>query len=327
MNRGASALICGALTFGVPTAAPADDVPAAVVVNGIRIEQWEVGREYQKLLPQTSFHGRVEGDRRLELENQATEVLVVNELKRQWAGREDLAVDGTTVDVELAQVQGRFVDEAAYRAALDEHGISEAELRRAIIRDRLASEVDERILSQVPDPESGEIKRFFESNRGDYVTPEARHVVHVLIHVPPSADNAAWERAGTAAEDVAENVSQGRTDLAAEAERRRTDVPPRYRDQTGDLGMVHRGALQANVDDAVFAAQIGELVGPIRTIFGFSVLEVKSIEPPRQLEFAQVREAIASRLKRERRELALADFEKNLRATASIEWGQSSTGP
>jgi len=112
-----------------------------------------------------------------------------------------------------------------------------------------------------------------------------------------------------------------------EAERRRTDVPPRYRDQTGDLGMVHRGALQANVDDAVFAAQIGEIVGPVRTIFGFSVLEVTSVEPPRQMEFEQVREAIASRLKRERREAALADFEKNLRETASIEWGQSSAAP
>lgn len=327
MNRAASALICGALTIGVPTAAPAEEVPAVVVVNGIRIEQWEVGREYQKLLPQTSFHGRVDGDRRLELEQQATEVLVVNELKRQWAGREDLAVDGTTVDSELAEVRGRFVDEAAYRAALDEHGISEVELRRAIMRDRLASDVDDRILSEVPDPEPGDVKRFFESNRGDYVTPEARHVFHVLIHVPPSAETAAWERAGTAAEDVAENVRQGRTDLATEAERRRTDVPPRYRDQTGDLGMVHRGALQANVDEVVFAARVGEIVGPVRTIFGYSVLEVTSVEPPRQMEFAQVSKAIASRLKRERREAALADFEKNLRETASIVWGQSSAGP
>jgi parvulin-like peptidyl-prolyl isomerase len=327
MNRAASALVCGALTFGIHTAIASDDGPVVVVVNGVRIEPWEVGREFQKLLPQTSFHGRVEGDRRSELEQQAAEVLVVNELKRQWAGREDLAVDGATVDSELAEVRARFVDETAYHAALNEHGITEAELRRAIMRDRLASDVDQRILSEVPDPELGDVKRFFESNRGDFVTPEARHVYHVLIHVPPSADTAVWERAGRAAEDVAENVRQGRTDLAAEAERRRIDIPPRYRDQTGDLGMIHRGALQANVDEVVFAAEVGEVLGPIRTIFGFSVLEVTSIEPPRQMEFAQVSEAISSRLKREWREAALAEFEENLRSTASIEWGQSSAAP
>jgi parvulin-like peptidyl-prolyl isomerase len=91
--------------------------------------------------------------------------------------------------------------------------------------------------------------------------------------------------------------------------------------------MIHRGALQANVDEVVFAAEVGEVLGPIRTIFGFSVLEVTSIEPPRQMEFAQVSEAISSRLKREWREAALAEFEENLRSTASIEWGQSSAAP
>lgn len=327
LSRVASALVCGALTFGIHTAIASDDGPVVVVVNGVRIEPWEVGREFQKLLPQTSFHGRVEGDRRSELEQQATEVLVVKELKRQWAGREDLAVDSATVDSELAEVRARFVDETAYHAALNGHGITEAELRRAIMRDRLASDVDERILSEVPDPELGDVNRFFESNREDYVTPEARHVVHVLIHVPPSADTTVWDRAENQAEAVAVNVREGKTDLVTEAERKRMDVPPRYRDQTGDLGMVHRGALQANVDEVVFTARIGEIVGPVRTIFGYSVLEVTSVEPPRQMEFAQVSEAISSRLKREWREAVLAEFEENLRATASIEWGHSSAAP
>ena len=327
LSRVASALVCGALTLGIHTAIAADDGPVVVVVNGVQIKSWEVEREFQRLLPQTSFHGRVKGDRRLELEQQATEVLVVKELKRQWAGRENMVIDGATIDGELAEVRARFVDDSAYREALKEHGISEAELRRAIMRDRLATDVDDRILSEVPDPEPGDIKLVFESNRGDYVTPEARHVVHVLIHVPPSADTTTWDRAENQAEAVAVNAREGKTHLVTEAERLRVDVPPRYRDQTGDLGMVHRGALQANVDEAVFTAQIGEVVGPIRTIFGFSVLEVMSVEPPRQIEFAQVSEAITSRLKRERREATLADFEKNLRETSSIEWEQSSAAP
>ena len=91
--------------------------------------------------------------------------------------------------------------------------------------------------------------------------------------------------------------------------------------------MIHRGALQANVDEVVFAAKVGEVLGPIRTIFGFSVLEVTSVEPPSQMEFNQVREAIDSRLKREWREAALADFEENLRSTASIEWRLSFAAP
>jgi hypothetical protein len=327
MIRVASALICGALTLGTHTALAADEGPAVAVVNGVRIEPWEAEREFQKLLPQTSFHGRVEGDRRLELERQATEALVMKELKRQWAGREVIGVDETSVDRELADIRGRFSDNAKYRAALDDGGITGNGLRRAIERDRLANAVDERILSKVPDPEPGDVTRFFESNRENYVTPEARHVVHVLIHVSPSADTTIWERAAIEAEGVAENVREGRTDLVVEADRRRMAVPPRYRDQTGDLGMLHRGALQANVDEVVFTAQVGEVVGPIRTIFGFSVLEVVAVEPPRQLPLDQVRDAISARLKSDGREAVLADFEAKLRATASIESGQSSAAP
>lgn len=327
MIRVASALVCGALTLGAHTALAADEGPVVAVVNGVRIEPWEAKREFQKLLPQTSFHGRVEGDRRLELERRATEALVMKELKRQWAGRKDFAVDSTLVDHELTEVRGRFSDETAYRTALDEHGITEAELRRAIVRDQLATHVDERILAEVSDPDSEDIKRFFESNREDYVTPEARHVVHVLVHVSPSADTTIWERAAEEAEGVAENVREGRTDLVEEAALRRTAVPPRYRDQTGDLGMLHRGALQANVDEVVFTAEVGEVVGPVRTIFGFSVLEVVAVEPPRQLPLDQVRDAISARLKSDGREAVLADFEEKLRATASIEWGQSSVAP
>ncbi|MEJ2583084.1 MAG: peptidylprolyl isomerase, partial [Acidobacteriota bacterium] len=137
-------------------------------------------------------------------------------------------------------------------------------------------------------------------------------------------DTAAWERAKKAAETLAAEAKDGRLDLTAEAERRRPEVPPRYRDQTGDLGAVHRGVLPAAADDAVFAARVGDLVGPVQTIFGFSVLEVESVEPPRQLEFDEVREAVLSKLLRERREAAMTGFESKLLAAASVERGPTS---
>ena len=321
MKRVASALLVAALTLGVHSAVSADQEPAAVVVNGVRIMPWEAEREFRNLLPQTSFHRRLEGERRTELERQALDVLVMKELKRQWAGGEGLSVDASAVDRELSEIRQRFPDEAAYRRALVERDMSEAGLRHAIERDHFSKAVDERVLSAVPEPTSVDVERVFAANRADYVTPESRHVVHVLVYVAPSAGAAVWERADEEAAAVAASAREGTTDLREEAFRRRSDIPPQYRDQTGDLGMIHRGALQAGLDEVVFSAAPTDVVGPIRTIYGFSLLQVLSVEPPRQIELEQVRGAIDSQLRREWRANALAEFESRLLSAANVERG------
>ena len=320
----ASALLVAALTLGIYPAVAADREPAAVVVNGVRIMPWEAEREFRNLLPQTSFHRRLEGERRTELERQALDALVMKELKRQWAGEEGLSVDGSGVDGELTEIRQRFPDDGAYHNALVERNMSEAGLSLAIERDHIAKAVDEQVLAAVPEPTSDDVERFFAANRADYVTPESRHVIHVLVYVAPSAGAEVWERADEEAAAVAASAREGTIDLPEEAFRRRLDIPPQYRDQTGDIGTIHRGALQADLDEAVFSAAPGEVVDSIRTIYGFSVLQVLSIEPPRRIELEQVHEAIGLRLQREWREGALAEFESRLRAAATVEWGSSS---
>ena len=321
MKRVASALLVAALTLGIQSAVSADQEPVVVVVNGVRIMPWEAEREFRNLLPQTSFHRRLEGERRTELERQALDVLVMNELKRQWAEGEGLSIDESAVDRELAEIRQRFPDDAAYRRALVEREMSEAGLRHAIERDHFAKAVDEQVLSVVPEPTSVDVERVYAANRADYVTPESRHVVHVLVYVAPSAGATVWERAEEAAAAVAASAREGTTNLREEAFRRRSDIPPQYRDQTGDLGMIHRGALQAGLDEAVFSATPTDVVGPIRTIYGYSLLQVLSVEPPRPIELEQVRDAIDSRLRSEWRVNALAEFENRLLGAANVERG------
>ena len=320
----ASALLVAALTLGIHSAVSADQEPAAVVVNGVRIMPWEAEREFRNLVPQSSFHRHLEGERRTELERQALDILVMKELKRQWAAEEGLSVDASAVDRELTEIRQRFSDEAAYRRALVERNMSEAGLRHAIERDHFAKAVDERVLSAVPEPTSADVERTFAGNRADYVTPESRHVVHVLVYVAPSAGAAVWERADEVATAVAASAREGTTDLPEEAFRRRVDIPPQYRDQTGDLGMIHRGALQPDLDEEVFSAAPFDVVGPIRTVYGYSLLQVLSVEPPRPIELEQVRDAIDSKLRREQRANALAEFESRLLAAAIIERGSLS---
>jgi len=328
MQNVSSGLVAMTLTAGIIISAGSEErEPPVAVVDGFVVEAWEAERELQMLLPQSSFHRRLDDDRRSELEREAVGKLVLKELKRQWAIREEIEVDTEHIDGELAEVRNRFDNETAYRRALDQRGITESEFRVAIERDQLADAAEARILSTVQTPTDADARRFYADHRSDYLTPESRHVIHVLVHVQPSAGRAAWEAAAEEADELTASAQAGTTDLTEEAARRLSGVPPRYRDQTGDLGTIHRGALQGDVDEAVFSAAPGDVVGPLRTIYGFSVIEVRSVNPPRQLEFEQVETAVHARLQRERRAAALADFEAGLQKAAVIDWGPWSAAP
>ena len=85
-------------------------------------------------------------------------------------------------------------------------------------------------------------------------------------------------------------------DFAAVAEARSTDVGSAM--TGGDLGPAPQGAYVPEFDDAVWGAQLGEVVGPIATDFGFHVLEVTAIDttPIAELEEFQIEQVVGPQL-------------------------------
>ena len=57
---------------------------------------------------------------------------------------------------------------------------------------------------------------------------------------------------------------------------------------SGDLGYITRGLVVAELDRALFAAELGEWIGPIETDFGFHVARVTEIAPQIRLRHIQV---------------------------------------
>jgi hypothetical protein len=79
----------------------------------------------------------------------------------------------------------------------------------------------------------------------------------------------------TEAEEVLAELAEG-ADFAALAQERSED--PGSAEQGGDLGPQPRGAWLLEFDDAVWAAAVGEVVGPVQTQAGFHVIELLSAE-------------------------------------------------
>jgi hypothetical protein len=110
-----------------------------------------------------------------------------------------------------------------------------------------------------------------------------------------------------AAEEIVAELAAG-ADFATLAAERSED--PGSAAQGGDLGPQPRGAWLVEFDDAVWAAEVGEVVGPIQTQAGFHIIEVVSADTlgPDDLSEAQVQQLTGAQLE-ERFLAVLSDTE------------------
>ncbi len=77
------------------------------------------------------------------------------------------------------------------------------------------------------------------------------------------------------------------------------------------MGFVHRGRLDREFEDAVFAAPVGQPQLSL-SLYGFQVFEVLERQSPEQLSFDQARPIIAERLVRQRRAEGLRAWKARL---------------
>ena len=98
--------------------------------------------------------------------------------------------------------------------------------------------------------------------------PMRAKVRHLLIPIRPS--ETAKEKTVLQLKDIKEKIIKG-SSFSEMAIKHSED--PGSKDNGGSLGWVSRGSLVKEFETAAFTAEIGEIVGPIETDFGFHILE------------------------------------------------------
>ena len=68
----------------------------------------------------------------------------------------------------------------------------------------------------------------------------------------------------------------------------------------GDLGEFGKGQMVKEFEDAAFAAEIGHVVGPVKTQFGYHLIKVEEKKDAAESSFDEVKEQIKSQLKQQK---------------------------
>ncbi|MGH9379674.1 MAG: peptidylprolyl isomerase [Thermoanaerobaculia bacterium] len=141
--------------------------------------------------------------------------------------------------------------------------------------------------------ENQEIRASYEENRDQYTQPEQVHARHILLRTAERTVEEAREQLV----GVAARINAGED---FETVAREVSEDPESAEQGGDLGFFGREDMVAPFSEAAFAAEVGELVGPVETPFGVHLIQVIDRRSGGTTPFEEVRAQIESRLRRER---------------------------
>src|SRR5579863_5027195 len=152
-------------------------------------------------------------------------------------------------------------------------------------------ELDEAKLATQVQPTDADLQALYQQQIDKYKQDETRDARHILIAVngsDPKADAAAKAKA----DDILKQLKAG-ADFAKLAAKYSDD--PGSAKNGGELGQVSRGVMVKPFEDALFGiAKVGDIAGPVRSQFGYHVIQLESIKSAEVKTFAEVRAQLVS---------------------------------
>lgn len=137
-----------------------------------------------------------------------------------------------------------------------------------------------------------DLKAYYEEQKASYITPERRRLSHILLGVDPSAKDDAYAAALAKAKQAAERLAKGE-DFAAVAKAVSEDRLSAAKG--GDLGVIGRGQMDKNFEDAAFQlSKAGQVSEPVKTTFGYHLIKLTEFTPGKTKTFEEAKEELRS---------------------------------
>ena len=155
-------------------------------------------------------------------------------------------------------------------------------------RDILAQMAMREILKDVAVTEE-ELKAFYDQNQQQFKKGETVNAKHILTDSEETC------------KEILASVTNGEK-IFEDAAKEFSTCPSKERG--GDLGEFGKGQMVKEFEDAAFAAEIGQVVGPVQTQFGYHLIKVEKKNEATVIEFEQIKENLRTNLLQQKQELA-----------------------
>src|ERR1700742_4633851 len=232
-----------------------------------------------------------------QLRNQVLQLLI----SFKWIQGEAAAMKVNVTDAEVKksfaeQKKQSFPKEADYQKFIKQSGQTQEDILQRVKLDLLSNKIRDKVVKGKDGVSDKAIQDFYNKNKARFAQPEKRDLRVVLTKGKGEADDAkAALDAGDSWTKVAKKYSIDDTSKAS----------------GGKLPAQAKGTLDKELDDAVFSAKKGELVGPVKTQYGYYVFTVSDVTDASQQTLAEAKDTIKQTLQSQQQQKALDTFVKD----------------
>lgn len=186
---------------------------------------------------------------------QAIDTLISEKIIELEAEKNNVKVEAAEIDEEIATYEEMYGGKEALENALASSGFDMDYLRGNIETNLMIK----KILEPTIEITDAEISEYFTANKASFDQQEQVNARHILVETVDVANEVLGKvNAGEAFEDLASEYS----------------IDTSNKDNGGSLGFFGRGQMVPAFEEAAFTAEIGKVVGPVETDFGYHLIIV-----------------------------------------------------
>ena len=225
--------------------------------------------------------------------------MVMSDLIDQYAKQHNITVSQDEINKTEDQYKAQYPGDQ-WSQLLKARGLTEQDVQDLIRRQLI---IDKAVGSNIQISEK-QIKDYFDKNHAQFDTPAEARARHILV--PDMAT----------AQKVEKDLKNG-ADFAAEAKKYSTD--PGSRDKGGELGWFRKGAMVKSFDQYAFSAPIGKISQPVKSPFGYHIIQVEGRKPAHKATLADEHDQIQTMLRQQQEAPLLQPFYQQLEQNAKIQ--------
>lgn len=259
-----------------------------------------------------------------EEELQLLDQLIEEAVLLQEARKRDIEVDAEKAQKDFVSFRNSMISflgsETAYLARLQEVQLTESVIQRLIEEYQLINSLIKEEKAKAEEPTDEEIEKFYTDNKDKYFKhDEMRRIRHILVNkdnFPGVAANEVEAKMEELINELHQRLVDGE-DFAALAKEYSKDLISAVRG--GEMDFIEKHKLVSEFGNPAFQLELGEISEPIRTIYGWHVLEVLEIKDKGHLELTEeISDDIRDFLLDERQRKLETDMIKSLKDNAEV---------
>jgi len=224
--------------------------------------------------------------------------MVQEMLIEQYAKNNNITVTDAEIDAKENAIKANFPT-GSWDEMLKTRGLSEADVRSALREQVILDKALAKDVTITP----AQIKDYFNKNRSSFDKPEELTARHILVPNLALANQIEADlKAGQSFSDLAKKYS--------------TD--PGTKDKGGELGPFRQGQMVPAFDKYAFSAPIGQISPPVKSPFGYHIIQVESRKPGQKATLADATPQITETLRQQAEAPLIQPFLQGLQQKATI---------